>query len=62
MLEVLLLKVDEATGRMTGHYKTYALCGGIRRMVSIHEELVSVTKNNTTQGKRNFVVDCTVVG
>ena len=24
--------VDESTGRMTGSYKTYAVCGAIRRM------------------------------
>ncbi|MPC83744.1 40S ribosomal protein S21 [Portunus trituberculatus] len=30
----VLVVVDESTGRMTGQYKTYAICGDIRKMVS----------------------------
>ncbi len=32
-IQLNLAEVDEATGRMTGMYKTYAICGTIRRMV-----------------------------
>ena len=31
-VKINLAEVDEATGRMTGGYKTYAICGAIRRM------------------------------
>jgi small subunit ribosomal protein S21e len=30
--QINLAEVDEATGRMTGGFKTYAICGAIRRM------------------------------
>lgn len=29
------LQVDKVTGRVNGQFKTYAICGAIRRMVSI---------------------------
>ena len=32
-VSVFFQQVDETTGRMTGTYKTYAICGAIRRMV-----------------------------
>merc|ERR1712212_1287455 len=32
MHQLNIAEVDEETGRMTGQYKTYALCGEIRRM------------------------------
>lgn len=35
LFHICLLKVDETTGRMTGTYKTYAICGAIRRMVDV---------------------------
>lgn len=31
----LSLQVDKVTGRVNGQFKTYAICGAIRRMVSI---------------------------
>merc|ERR1711915_533371 len=31
-IQLNIAEVDEETGRMTGQYKTYALCGEIRRM------------------------------
>nr|ABW23150.1 ribosomal protein rps21 [Arenicola marina] len=31
-IQMNLAEVDETTGRMTGTYKTYAVCGQIRRM------------------------------
>ena len=30
--QINLAEVDESTGRMTGGFKTYAICGAIRRM------------------------------
>jgi len=34
--------VDEKTGRMTGQNRTYAICGNIRRMVSVRPLCSSV--------------------
>merc|ERR1712212_652660 len=31
-IQLNIAEVDEETGRMAGQYKTYALCGEIRRM------------------------------
>ena len=31
-IQINFAEVDEMTGRMTGSYKTYAVCGAIRRM------------------------------
>merc|ERR1711893_304346 len=31
-IQINVAEVDESTGRMTGQYKTYAICGAIRRM------------------------------
>merc|ERR1712044_139128 len=31
-IQMNFAEVDETTGRMTGQYKTYAICGTIRRM------------------------------
>lgn len=36
-----LIQVDPTTGRMTGNYKTYAICGAIRRMVCVIIVLLS---------------------
>ena len=31
-IQINVADVDESTGRMTGGFKTYAICGAIRRM------------------------------
>jgi small subunit ribosomal protein S21e len=31
-IQINVADVDETTGRMTGGFKTYAICGAIRRM------------------------------
>ena len=31
-IQINLAEVDESTGRTTGAFKTYAICGAIRRM------------------------------
>ncbi|KAK3596959.1 hypothetical protein CHS0354_033617 [Potamilus streckersoni] len=31
-IQINIAEVDESTGRMTGQYKTYGICGAIRRM------------------------------
>ena len=35
MTLVDVLQVDKVTGRFNGQFKTYAICGAIRRMVSV---------------------------
>lgn len=37
------LQVDKVTGRFNGQFKTYAICGAIRRMVSFSRLLPAVT-------------------
>lgn len=32
---ILHQQVDKVTGRFNGQFKTYAICGAIRRMVSL---------------------------
>ena len=39
-VQLNIAEVDESTGRMTGQYKTYALCGELRNMVSAHGHLL----------------------
>jgi len=38
--------VDESTGRMTGTYKTYAICGAIRRMGESDDCLARLAKRD----------------
>uniref|UniRef100_A0A8C7JUK2 40S ribosomal protein S21 n=1 Tax=Oncorhynchus kisutch TaxID=8019 RepID=A0A8C7JUK2_ONCKI len=32
-IQINIAEVDKVTGRFTGQFKTYAICGAIRRMV-----------------------------
>ncbi|NXQ80155.1 RS21 protein, partial [Nyctibius grandis] len=34
-IQINISEVDKVTGRVNGQCKTYAICGAIRRMVSI---------------------------
>ncbi|NXW45526.1 RS21 protein, partial [Nyctiprogne leucopyga] len=34
-IQINISEVDKVTGRVNGQFKTYAICGAIRRMVSI---------------------------
>ncbi|KAL4237036.1 40S ribosomal protein S21 [Mactra antiquata] len=45
--------VDETTGRMTGTYKTYAICGAIRRMGESDDCLARLAKRDGVIAK-NF--------
>ncbi|KAK2167499.1 hypothetical protein LSH36_27g09066 [Paralvinella palmiformis] len=36
-IQLNLAEVDDTTGRMTGQYKTYAICGQIRRMELLND-------------------------
>ncbi|NWH53082.1 RS21 protein, partial [Ciconia maguari] len=34
-IQINISEVDKVTGRVNGQFKTYAICGAIRRMVGI---------------------------
>ncbi|XP_053393964.1 40S ribosomal protein S21-like [Mercenaria mercenaria] len=45
-IQVNFADVDETTGRMTGTYKTYAICGAIRRMGESDDCLIRLAKRD----------------
>merc|ERR1712198_110640 len=45
-IQINVAEVDEKTGRMTGQYKTYAVCGAIRRMGESDDSLIRLAKND----------------
>ncbi|XP_059164829.1 small ribosomal subunit protein eS21-like [Physella acuta] len=45
-IQINITEVDETTGRMTGSYKTYAICGAIRRMGESDDSLIRLAKRH----------------
>lgn len=45
-IQINLADVDESTGRMTGTFKTYAICGAIRRMGESDDCINRLAKND----------------
>ncbi|BFZ05730.1 hypothetical protein BsWGS_08769 [Bradybaena similaris] len=45
-IQINIAEVDETTGRMTGAYKTYAICGAIRRMGESDDSLNRLAKRD----------------
>ncbi|XP_066950357.1 small ribosomal subunit protein eS21 isoform X1 [Macrobrachium rosenbergii] len=45
-IQINLAEVDESTGRMTGQYKTYAICGEIRKMGESDDCLARLAKKD----------------
>ncbi|XP_059164804.1 uncharacterized protein LOC131947576 [Physella acuta] len=45
-IQINITEVDETTGRMTGSYKTYAICGAIRRMGESDDSLITLAKQH----------------
>ncbi|XP_045597382.1 small ribosomal subunit protein eS21 isoform X2 [Procambarus clarkii] len=45
-IQINLAEVDESTGRMTGQYKTYAICGDIRKMGESDDCLARLAKKD----------------
>ncbi|XP_076035584.1 ribosomal protein S21 isoform X1 [Oratosquilla oratoria] len=45
-IQMNLAEVDETTGRMTGQYKTYAICGDIRKMGESDDCLARLAKKD----------------
>ncbi|XP_040978396.1 40S ribosomal protein S21 isoform X2 [Aquila chrysaetos chrysaetos] len=39
-IQINISEVDKVTGRVNGQFKTYAICGAIRRMLILEEELL----------------------
>merc|ERR1712034_279767 len=58
-IQLNLADVDESTGRMTGGFKTYAICGAIRRMERATTALTG-SPRRTESSTRNsrLIVDC----
>ncbi|KAK3858309.1 hypothetical protein Pcinc_035493 [Petrolisthes cinctipes] len=45
-IQINIAEVDEETGRMTGPYKTYAICGEIRKMGESDDCLARLAKKD----------------
>merc|ERR1712128_98775 len=45
-IQLNLAEVDESTGRMTGTYKTYAICGDIRKMGESDDFIARLAKKD----------------
>uniref|UniRef100_A0A3P9K736 40S ribosomal protein S21 n=1 Tax=Oryzias latipes TaxID=8090 RepID=A0A3P9K736_ORYLA len=43
--------VDKVTGRFNGQFKTYAICGAIRRMGESDDSILRLAKNDTIVAK-----------
>ncbi|XP_022319967.1 small ribosomal subunit protein eS21-like [Crassostrea virginica] len=45
-IQINIADVDPSTGRMTGSYTTYAICGNIRRMGESDDSLIRLAKRD----------------
>ncbi|XP_068120118.1 small ribosomal subunit protein eS21 [Hyperolius riggenbachi] len=52
-IQMNVAEVDKATGRVTGCFKTYAICGNIRRMGESDDAILRLAKNDGIVSK-NF--------
>uniref|UniRef100_A0A671KGD6 Small ribosomal subunit protein eS21 n=1 Tax=Sinocyclocheilus anshuiensis TaxID=1608454 RepID=A0A671KGD6_9TELE len=50
-IQLNIAEVDRATGRFTGQFKTYAICGAIRRMGEADDSLLRLAKNDSIVAK-----------
>ncbi|ELU10994.1 hypothetical protein CAPTEDRAFT_21459 [Capitella teleta] len=50
-IQLNLAEVDETTGRMTGQYKTYAICGEIRRMGESDDSICRLARRDGVVAK-----------
>ncbi|XP_071742703.1 small ribosomal subunit protein eS21 [Lepeophtheirus salmonis] len=51
-IQINVADVDEATGRMTGTSKTYAICGAIRRMGESDDCINRLAKKDAILSKK----------
>uniref|UniRef100_A0A4W6G1Q9 Small ribosomal subunit protein eS21 n=1 Tax=Lates calcarifer TaxID=8187 RepID=A0A4W6G1Q9_LATCA len=52
-IQINIAEVDKVTGRFNGQFKTYAICGAIRRMGESDDSILRLAKNDTIVAK-NF--------
>ncbi|XP_036842818.1 40S ribosomal protein S21 isoform X1 [Oncorhynchus mykiss] len=52
-IQINIAEVDKATGRFNGQFKTYAICGAIRRMGEADDSLLRLAKTDSIVSK-NF--------
>uniref|UniRef100_A0A8C1Z5D4 40S ribosomal protein S21 n=1 Tax=Cyprinus carpio TaxID=7962 RepID=A0A8C1Z5D4_CYPCA len=50
-IQLNIAEVDKATGRFNGQFKTYAICGAIRRMGEADDSLLRLAKNDSIVAK-----------
>uniref|UniRef100_H3AIG3 40S ribosomal protein S21 n=1 Tax=Latimeria chalumnae TaxID=7897 RepID=H3AIG3_LATCH len=51
-IQLNLAEVDRLTGRFNGQFKTYAICGAIRRMGESDDSILRLAKTNGIVDKR----------
>ncbi|TMS16766.1 40S ribosomal protein S21 [Larimichthys crocea] len=52
-IQINIAEVDKVTGRFNGQFKTYAICGAIRRMGESDDSILRLAKNDSVVAK-NF--------
>ncbi|XP_015737173.1 40S ribosomal protein S21 [Coturnix japonica] len=52
-IQINISEVDKVTGRVNGQFKTYAICGAIRRMGESDDSILRLAKNDGIVSK-NF--------
>ncbi|KPP70689.1 40S ribosomal protein S21-like [Scleropages formosus] len=50
-IQINIAEVDKTTGRFSGQYKTYAICGAIRRMGEADDSLLRLAKHDNIVAK-----------
>uniref|UniRef100_A0A8C7NLD9 40S ribosomal protein S21 n=1 Tax=Oncorhynchus mykiss TaxID=8022 RepID=A0A8C7NLD9_ONCMY len=50
-IQINIAEVDKVTGRFTGQFKTYAICGAIRRMGEADDSLLRLAKTDSIVSK-----------
>uniref|UniRef100_A0A665VC53 Small ribosomal subunit protein eS21 n=1 Tax=Echeneis naucrates TaxID=173247 RepID=A0A665VC53_ECHNA len=50
-IQINIAEVDKVTGRFNGQFKTYAICGAIRRMGESDDSILRLAKNDTIVAK-----------
>ncbi|XP_049580621.1 small ribosomal subunit protein eS21-like isoform X1 [Syngnathus scovelli] len=50
-VQINIAEVDNVTGRFNGQFKTYAICGAIRRMGESDDSILRLAKNDGVVAK-----------
>ncbi|XP_073457316.1 small ribosomal subunit protein eS21-like [Aquarana catesbeiana] len=51
-IQINIAEIDMTTGRVTGQYKTYAICGSIRRMGESNNAILRLAKADCIISKK----------